>query len=513
MAIKKFKNKSFSLLDKNDIGKKYQFICIINSIKQTSGPTVFTLNDGTALFKATGFLSPGKRAYPEVEAQDCIEVVIQIKQRHNKLEGEILKLNKVDNRLCDDLKKKLRENIASKGKNFLIESEILEKLRPDMVKAAEMIRSAVFDKHPVLIKHHADCDGYCAAIALERAILPIIEKIASRERSSYRFFSRSPSTSPFYEYSDALRDLSYILETQDKYDEKLPLIILTDLGDIEENITSLKRLKQHDIKIILIDHHKPHSKKHLKKLKQITDIYINPYDYGFDSSFVTGMICTELAVLINKDVKNIKFLPALAGTGDKSNIKEFEKYVKLSEYTRNSLKKYAKAIDYETYFLRFQESRPLVDELFSPEKNQEIIDYIFSLYKKKMDEAKKAVAYYVKSVTIDSIRLIIIDCEKISAYNDYPPSGKIVRLAHEQYDDKKKITLGLLPDSIIFRVDGVKEFDVNKTVDDLKKKMPRAMIKGGGHEFAGALKFVKAAHKEVLNYVEKKIRLIQQKTI
>jgi len=49
--------------------------------------------------------------------------------------------------------------------------------------------------------------------------------------------------------------------------------------------------------------------------------HINPFLVGEDgSAFSAGMLCTELARFINKDVSNISQIPALAGLADKIDL-------------------------------------------------------------------------------------------------------------------------------------------------------------------------------------------------
>lgn len=395
---------------------------------------------------------------------------------------------------------------------FLIESDILNKLQPKLLEAAIQIKSAIVNHNPVIIRHHADCDGYCAAVALERAILPIILDNHGSERNASKHYKRYSSNSPFYNYIDALRDLSGSLYEKKNFRRKNPLIILLDLGDIAENLTAIKRVKINGIKVIVIDHHNPGTKANLEEMKKNADVFISPYDYDFDSSLVCGMICTELALLINPYVKDIKFLPALAGTADKSDKEEFQKYLKISKYSSEFLKKFAACVDYETHYLKFNESRELINQLLTGnhKPDSKIINLIYSEFEKKMSMTKIAVKEFVEMKKIDSIKLIKIDCEKILSPGDFPNSSKIVRIAHELYNGQR-ITIGLLSDAIIFRVNDVNEFNVNDVVNELKKTKPSALIKGGGHEFAGTLKFIKAAKEEVLEYIENYIKLLKQK--
>ena len=45
---------------------------LVDKVVQTGGPTIFALVDGTGNLSLKGFISPGERAYPEIDAGDYI---------------------------------------------------------------------------------------------------------------------------------------------------------------------------------------------------------------------------------------------------------------------------------------------------------------------------------------------------------------------------------------------------------------------------------------------------------
>src|SRR3989338_1009916 len=90
----------------------------------------------------------------------------------------------------------------------IISSKILEKLYPELEKAADLIIDAIESRTPIIVRHHLDSDGYTGGVALERAILPLVNKKHTRERDAFYYFRRLPCKAPFYSQEDALRDIS-----------------------------------------------------------------------------------------------------------------------------------------------------------------------------------------------------------------------------------------------------------------------------------------------------------------
>ena len=86
----------FKDISKKDIRKTYSMKGRIETVKQTGGPTLMILTDGTANFMFKAFVKPGVRAYPEANVGDCVVIEAQISDRKGDIEGEVRSLKKLD---------------------------------------------------------------------------------------------------------------------------------------------------------------------------------------------------------------------------------------------------------------------------------------------------------------------------------------------------------------------------------------------------------------------------------
>ncbi len=91
-------------------------------------------------------------------------------------------------------------------------------------EAAKTIRRAVFDGRSILVRHHADADGICAGVAVEKAVIPLLREVNPANDAEWHYFKRSPSKAPFYEIEDVVKDLSFALEDLERHGQKLPLL-------------------------------------------------------------------------------------------------------------------------------------------------------------------------------------------------------------------------------------------------------------------------------------------------
>ena len=71
------------------VGKTVAIEGEIAQIKQTSGPTIFTIVDETGTQNAAAFVEAGVRAYPEAELDDIVKIIGEVMMRNNQLQIEV----------------------------------------------------------------------------------------------------------------------------------------------------------------------------------------------------------------------------------------------------------------------------------------------------------------------------------------------------------------------------------------------------------------------------------------
>lgn len=301
-----------------------------------------------------------------------------------------------------------------------------------MREAAQKIRRAILDGRSILLRHHNDADGICSGVAMEKAIVPLVEQVNPSNDAQYYYFKRSPSKAPFYELEDVVKDLSFALEDKERHGQKLPLIVLLDNGSTEEDIVALMQAKIYDVEVVVIDHHSPGDliTKEEKDgeivggtvaVDEYVDTHVNPYLVGGDSQLTAGALATEVAHIINPEIKDlIKHLPAIAALGDHAECGEVYQYLELAAekgFTKEHLAKIAECVDFEAYFLRFMNGRGIMDTILAVDnidKHEKMIDALYKEYLKRVDtQLKAAIPNIEKTHFENGIYFNMIDVEKI----------------------------------------------------------------------------------------------------
>lgn len=507
-------------IDKKFMGKTVRIVGEIVQIQQTSGPTIFTITDETSTTWAAAFDEPGVRVYPHINTGNIVEVLGEVNLHGGKIQIESESIDRLTGQDSVDMRKLIDDAIDERAEpeetEFLIESETLNKLRPLMRNAAKAIRRAILDGRSILVRHHADADGICAGVAIEKAVVPLLKEANNNSDAEWHYFKRAPSKAPFYEFEDVVKDLSFALEDVERHGQKLPLIVLLDNGSTEEDILALLKVKIYDIEVVVADHHYPGEVVDGRvAVDDYVDVHVNPYLVGGDSNITAGALAVELANMINPEVTDrLTHLPGIAAVGDHASSDEADKYIEMAStkgYDREDLEKVASCVDFEAFYLRFMNGRGIIDTILglgNKEKHSKLVDVLYKELQKRVDTQLRAALPNLKSQNLpNGVIFNVLDVEKYAHKFTFPAPGKTCGYVHdsvvqENGEEKPIITLAYGPDfSVIRATDAVNEmfgFNLNEIVSKLAIEIPEAGIDGGGHECAGSLKFVEGLSKKVL---------------
>jgi archaea-specific RecJ-like exonuclease len=498
-------------------GKNFAITGIVDRIVQTGGPTVFHITDGTGTLALKAFEGAGVRAYSEVNEGDTITADVKIEEYRGEIEGEVTKLSKLSGKELETFNEKIKENERNRASitppPFLVESIILEKLKDSFTKAATEIRLAIIQNRPIIIRHHNDADGYSSGYALEKAILPLIDKQHGPGKATWEYFTRAPCAAPFYEIDDSIRDTSRSLSNAAKFSNKMPLVIIADNGSSPEDLLAISQGKVHGIDFIVIDHHFFDEDVISKQVL----VHINPFLVEEDGAkFSAGMLCTELARFINPDVKNIEQIPAMAGIADRiDNPEAISDYLKLAnehDYSESLLSNISTVIDFVSAKLRFMEAREYIEVIFGePMSKQKALVNLLAPYIKDL-EAKglKLAKSTAELEKVGPTTLQLLDIESTFPRGFYPKPGKSTGLVHDDLQEsnnlKNVVSAGVLSDAITMRATDEANFSVHDLITFLNEKLPEAFVEGGGHKNAGAIKFVPHKKDKVVSLLKEFIK-------
>ncbi len=484
-------------------------------IKQTGGPTIFQVRTPNRVVPCAAFEEAGVRAYPGVELDDYVRVTGTVEQRDGAYQLEVDNLSVLSGEAAEQVEDELTSSdaIGAADVEPLVEWPAFEKLRDDLSAVATRLRETVLSGRPIRIRHHADGDGLCASVPLQYALERFIEQTWEDPEAPRHLLKRLPSKAPYYELEDVTRDLNFALENRNRHGQKLPLFLMLDNGSTEEDTPAYENLAHYDVPILVVDHHHPDP----DAVQQFAEHHVNPYLHDEDYRITTGMMCVETARMIDPDVTDeLRHVPAVAGIADRSEGEAMDEYLELAAeegYETPDLRDIGEALDYATYWLRYNDGREYINDLLNVncddrDRHERVVNLLSERAARDVDNQLDAAMQHVTEEDLDNgARLFRIDVENHARRFTYPAPGKTTGKIHDRKvaeTGDPVITIGFGPDFAVLRSDGVR-LDIPEMVAELKEDVEGAGVSGGGHLVVGSIKFVSGMREEVIEALVEKM--------
>ncbi|MDL5360524.1 DHH family phosphoesterase [Halalkalicoccus sp. NIPERK01] len=485
-------------------------------VKQTGGPTVFQVRDGAGVVPCTAFEAAGVRAHPGIGVGDLVHVSGRVERRDGARQIEVEGIETLDGERASDARERLDAALDERAQPHevdpLIEWPALDPLIEDLEEVARLIRRTVLEGRPIRMRHHADGDGMCAAVPVALAIERFIEETHEDSDAAQHLLKRLPSKAPFYEMEDATRDLNYALGDRARHGQKLPLLLMLDNGSTEEDVPAYETLAHYDIPIAAVDHHHPDP----EAVDDLLAAHVNPYLHGEDYRITTGMLCAELARMIDPTITDeLRHVPAVAGIADRSKADAMERYLELAReegYDEADLEDVSEALDYAAHWLRYSAGRALIADVLDvggdTERHADVVEFLAERAQRDIDEQLAAAMPHVERERLDSgVHLCRIDVENHAHRFTFPAPGTTTGEIHDRIVEETGdpvITIGYGPDFAVLRSDGVR-LDIPRMVSELVDEIDGGGVSGGGHLVVGSIKFVKGMREEVLDALVEKM--------
>ncbi|CAI49703.1 DHH/RecJ family phosphoesterase [Natronomonas pharaonis DSM 2160] len=489
----------------------------IVQIKQTAGPTIFSLRDGDGVVPCAAFESAGVRAYPAVELDDTVRITGAVETHEGALQLEVDKLVRLRGEAADEVRTELDADLEARAAPAdvepLIEWPAFEKLHDDLADLARRLRRAVLESRPIRLRHHADGDGMCASLPVQIALERFIDEVHHDPDAGRHLLKRLPSKAPFYEMEDVTRDLNFALEDRERHGQRLPLLFMVDNGSTEEDTPAYRAVSEYDIPVLVVDHHHPDP----DAVGPLVEQHVNPYLHDEDYRITTGMMCVELARMIDPSLtEELEHVPAVAGLSDRSKADAMDQYLELAAdagYDESDLQDIGEALDYAAHWLRYQSGRNLIKDILNLDcddaaRHRELVSFLADRAERDVAEQIDDAEPHVEHERLDNgAHLYRLDVENHARRFTYPAPGKTTGELHDRKVTETGdpvITIGYGPDFAVLRSDGVR-LDIPNMVTELKSEVDGAGVSGGGHLVVGSIKFVPGMREPVIDALVEKM--------
>ena len=449
------------------VGETVRLEGTVASARQTSGPTVFELEDETGIVDCAAFVEAGVRAYPEIEAGDVVRLEGEARVRRDEIQVETDSIEPLPEEAGDAVEARMDEALDDRaspdGVDPIADDPEIDAIVDDIEAVATEIRRAVIDSRPIVVRHDATTDGYVAGAAIERAVLPLVEAEHGTADSVYHYFDRRPLEDGVYDMNDATKDATRMLGDRDRHGEKIPLFVFAAAGSTAASADGLDLLDVYDAPRVVIDG---------RAADEAVDDRIDSLVTAETRTVST--VAATLAAAINGDVRDdLLHLPAVSYWADAP-----QTYVDLAAdagIDAESTKQLREAIALEAFYQSYEDKRELIIDLLF-EKRTGLAAQVSEQFVTKLDSELDTVVPNLEERTVDGVDVTVLDTDAYTHRYDFPPTRLLLDELDRRLDSAAVVGVGT--DELHVRADA--DLDLASVVADLDAAVPDAGVSNPG---------------------------------
>ncbi|MFC7020762.1 MULTISPECIES: OB-fold nucleic acid binding domain-containing protein [Haloarcula] len=443
-------------------------------IRQTSGPTVFELQDTTGTVDCAAFVEPGVRAYPDVVEADLVTLEGEVRRRRGEIQVETSDLTVLEAEARDEVEQRLADALDEQARpeavDPLAEDEVVDRLGAELVEAATLIRRAVLTDRPVIVRHANTADGYLAGSALERATLPLVTDEHRRVDAQYHYFDRRPLEGGVYDMDDATKDVTTMLDNRERHDEKLPLFVFVAAGGTRESLDGFDLLEVYGAPTLVVDDIAVDD-----EVAAAVDAVVSPSASGAATTTATSL-AANLAAHVNETVReDLRHLPAVSFWEDAPDA-----YVALAAeagYDAESVSQLREAVALEAFYQSYEDKRELITDLVFGDDDEDIGDlagHIAEQFREKVDTEVATARANLDYQTVGDARIAVLDTDAFSHQYEFPPETLLLDELHRDVRGEADALVGISTDTLYVRTDA--DVDLHDLAEAVAAEAPEGGV-------------------------------------
>ncbi|PSQ42492.1 DNA-binding protein [Halobacteriales archaeon SW_5_68_122] len=408
------------------------------SARQTSGPTVFELRDETGVVDCAAFVEAGVRAYPDVEADDMVRLDGEVRLRRDEIQVETESLVKLEGDAEAAVRSRMDAALEERARpaetKLLGDDEELSAVAEGVTDAATVIRRAVLESRPVVVRHDATT-----------------------------YFDRRPLEEGVYDMNDATKDVTRMLGDRERHDEKLPLFVFTAAGSTTASMDGLELLDVYGAPRVVLDG-RPADEPVAGEIDSLVTA----------EERTAATVAATVAAAVNGDVRDeLVHLPAVSYWDEVP-----EPYADLAveaDIDADTARDLREAIALEAFYQSYEDKRELIVDLLF-EKQTGLAEQVADQFRTKLEAEVDTATANLDERTVNDAAVAVLDTDAYTHQYDFPPTRLLLDELHRRLD--ADVVIGVGTDGLQVRTDG--ELDLEAMVAALQLEAPDAGVSDPG---------------------------------
>ncbi|QLH83923.1 DHH family phosphoesterase [Halosimplex pelagicum] len=479
------------------VGETVRLEGVVESARQTSGPTVFEIRDETDSVECAAFKEAGVRAYPEIDTDDVVRLDGEVRERRGELQVETEALVKLEDDDRATVEDRLADALTAQAEPDAVDpiaaDEAVEALTDDVREVATAVRRAVLEERPVVVRHAATADGYVAGVALERATLPLVRDQHDQHDAVYHYFDRRPLEEGVYDMDDATKDATRMLEARERHDEKLPLFVFVAAGATRESLDGFELLDLYGAGRALVDDVAVDP-----EIGEAVDAAVAPDGTGAPET-TSATLAANVAAHVNDDVRaDLQHLPAVSYWEDTPEA--YADAASEAGYDADAAREVREAVALEAYYQSYEDKRELITDLLFGEGDGPggLAGHVSEQFREKLDTEIETAEANLDRQTLDDTTVAVLDTDAFTHRYEFPPTALLLDELHRRHRDDVSAVIGVSDDELHIRSDH--PIDVRDIADRAREWVPNAGLTATSAR-DGKLEYIAGERSAVLDTV------------
>ena len=390
---------------------------VVSNVRQTSGPTIFTVSDETGTVDCAAFEAAGIRAYPAITADDAVEVLGEVEHHRGDIQLECDEIAPLEGRAAEATHERLTEALNERARPddlvLLTDDPVLEAILEDLAAVTTAIRRAVIERTPIIVRHPATVDGVVGGAALERAVVGWIEDVHGEAVERHRLVRRRPLRDAAYDLGDAMYDVDR--------DGKQPFVLLVGAGTSQDDISALEFLSLFGVEGAILDAN-----------SRPVSVPFGPAAIVGQDRTATTVAATVAALVDPRTDHQFVHLPAVSYEDAPEAYREL---AATHGYDDHAVSERHDAIALVAFYQRYDDKRELVEDLlFDGDAAGELAGHISTQYRDRLETALDTAERNADRISTVNGVITILDAEADTHRFEFPPTHVLVDALHAARD-------------------------------------------------------------------------------
>ena len=448
-----------------------RFDAEVVGVRQTSGPTVFTVRDETGEIECAAFNGAGVRAYPEIEADDPVQITGSPERRRGELQVETEALTELtgdqQTAFADRLETALTDRAEPEAIAPIADDPAVEQAAGTLIDVATELRRAVFEGRPIVVRHAATVDGYAASVAIERAVLPLVRDHHEDPDAEYHYFDRRPVEGTTYDMDDATRDVTRMLSDRAQHDETIPLFVFVAAGGTGGSADGLDLLGVYDARRVVVD-----ASAIPEEVSDRTELLSGPAD-----TTTTGLASAVAAATAPEDSvrSELRHLPAVSFWEETPPA--YQSAAAEAGYDESVIAMLREAVALEAFYQSYEDKRELIaDLLFPADTAADLAGHISEQFRTRMQSAVETAEANTERHALagDEQTALVLDTEAYTHRYEFPPDRLLLEELFRRNSENVAAVVGLGRDQARIVTGADTDIDLRELAAAADERAPRA---------------------------------------